>query len=234
MIYREFDTTTMPDFSIVTAPNSRYLRPSSSYAAPLEMRIHLTNGSTARFVQPDHECAECLLADLQPQRLFRKPQIVLESDGSLTTIPSTAVEHIALLNVTMPAEWALNPEIEDVVEFSPDSLTAESEASDRVMPDLFIEFEMRSGQISYLRVSTGDPQEIRLPLDAGLAFSHLLERPVVLGRRAEGGIFLLNPANVVRFTVHSNPITALSGVYKTGGLGPKMATSALPAGHYYS
>jgi len=85
--------------------------------------------------------------------------------------------------------------------------------------DLYGEYEMRSGRTLLLRVTPAPTgRDSALPIDHELMLSHLFRYPALTGRREEGGVFLLNPAAIVRFTAFPAP--------------PLAPTAALPAGYY--
>src|SRR5436190_20207454 len=55
---------------------------SKSQAAPLTIRIHLTDGSVQAFTQPDETINQKLWDEIEPSRLFMQQRIVIGSEHS--------------------------------------------------------------------------------------------------------------------------------------------------------
>jgi hypothetical protein len=199
------------------------LRIDAARTPALAVHVHLTSGRAIRFVQPDAAAARDLTGRVHPQRLFGQPLLLLTgAAGGLTAFPTGAVEQVDLLTDDAPA-WTHPDDVLDVVELSPEA-SARGRARRERPADLYAEFEMRSGRPVHLRVSFAPSSDDTgrgrvLSADRNLAFTHVFQRAVIWGRREEGGLFLLNPANVARLTA-----------FPPDSVAPPPA--ALPAGYF--
>src|ERR1700677_3155387 len=78
---------------IVLETNTRSSK-SGRTAPALEIRIHLTDGSTETFVQPEVEMAENILRQIAPSRLFAQSRIVIADDYSKSVFVCSEINRI--------------------------------------------------------------------------------------------------------------------------------------------
>jgi hypothetical protein len=174
----------------------------------LQIRIQGIDGSIATFVQNDPDLVNCTLRELNPDQILIHTKITIAGNHSVTTFIPALITRIDLITDRLSV-WDFPFVIGALLELT------ETEFHDfryqrqpRVQPRLpddfpmFLDIEMVNGRRSLLwtEVIAGFPAD-RLP---GI-YSLLKARSVIFGLRA-GGIGILNPANIVRFSVHPDPL----------------------------
>jgi hypothetical protein len=199
----------------------------------LQLTLHLVNGSRKQFVQTDPDTAQKILDQLRPERFFAQKQLHLFSDESITLIPLEHIERVDLQTDPLPV-WPHNERIHGVDEITEEDFLRIQRREPpppppvvlgRPMPakpplQIGILVEFRSGCTAYLSVYPRMPEaairssEVPTSEDMSLFFQHLFARPVLFGKMEdEEGIFLLNPANVIRFTLAPPPPEPSAGAW---------------------
>ncbi len=186
--------------------------------APCEVHVYLVSGGCARFEQADAAEAEELMAQIQPDKVFGLRHLLLAGSGFVTTYPADAVEQIDFL-VEIAPSWPPPPDFAEVAEIAPETYErAINRAQNRAYfetdpleerwgerPTVYAEVELRSRRTLYLRLTLA-PQERESPYRSiGQLMARLTDAPALVGLREEGGVFLLNPANIVRFAAYPTP-----------------------------
>jgi hypothetical protein len=188
--------------------------PRSSY---LEIQVHLTSGATpSRFVQSDPEVIGWLLEQVNPERLFLRRQLTLSGGGYMTAYPCSAIERIDFRSDSLP-HWVQHSEIRDICEITAEEFEMMSLQGDyqRHPEVIHSQIELSSGHRIHLAVRLRDSgNDLLTPIDLSLFLSHLFTGPSLLAR-CEGGVFFLNPTNIVRFVSRPAP--------------PELPTAAWPA-----
>jgi len=173
---------------------------SADTPAYLDIHLHFVNGRDARFVQTDSKEAQHVLEQIHPDRVFTaRPVLTIGDPASISLVPCSSVERIDFYVDPLP-DWPYHNEVRDAEEITEDLF----HARDRLSPELVARFELVSGAVTYLRLHFQPSRGPVTPLDASLFFSHLLSGPSLRGRM-EGGVFLINPANIVRVTIYPGP-----------------------------
>ncbi len=193
--------------------------PAAIGATYLQLTVQMVNGNREEFVQSDPEIAGTILGNVRPDRLFNTPHITLIDAGAVTIFPTDRIERLELRSDPLP-RWQQRPQISEVEEISASTFQHIAQRSQGHLPmEYGMQAEMRSGINYYLRIRFRRPtgSELREPLtadDTGRFLAHLFTGPAVFGSsRTEDCLFLLNPANVVRFTL-APPPAAVSGAWK--------------------
>lgn len=181
-------------------------------SAGLGIRVHLASGSTSTFVQPDLAEGRRIAARIDPEKLFSQKFISIAGERSMTNFPASAVERVDLL-MQNPPEWPLPDGVQDVVELYPEhfrNMLAErsghNNSSESHQParaqTVLAQLELTSGRISYalVRLETGaEPAGLTGQLE------QILTAPALWARGAQGGTVIINPAHLVRFSMHPAP-----------------------------
>ena len=189
----------------------------------IHLTLHLVNGKQRPFVQPESQAAQNLLNHLRPERIFAQKQFLISGKDSVTIIPSENVERVDFRSDPLPG-WAHSETIHSVHEVSAEEFLqiqrreppAAPLVLGRPMPPPPAQFgllvELRSGLMTYLSIRpklpiAGGPPVVKpTPEDTRLFLQHLFTRPILFGNMIDDqGIFLLNPANAVRFTLTPPP-----------------------------
>jgi hypothetical protein len=174
----------------------------------LQIRIQGVDGSVATFTQNEPDVVNRTLDEINPARILTQTKISIAGNHSITTFIPSLVTRIDLITDRLSV-WDYPFVIGALVELT------EAEFH-RFLHDLqqrgqpctsgdfpvFLEIEMVNGQRSFLwmEIVAGLPAERLLKI-----YSLFKERSLIFGLRA-GGIGVLNLANMVRFTVHPDPL----------------------------
>jgi len=184
-----------------------------SKKTPLEIRIHGASGSVKTFVQDDQTLAARILDGLHPARLFATGKITIAGEYSLTAFVASRVARVDF-NSEEFACWEFPPDISDVVELSEAEFhqrlhqNGSAQLEKREKPQTpgdfavrFLHVEMLGGQQVFLAIEF----VIELPAERLNKIHFLLSAPAVHFRLRQGGVGVLNLANMVRFTTYPGP-----------------------------
>jgi len=179
----------------------------------LQIRIHIQGGAIETFFQNDPAAATRILQGIHPAKLFGANRIAIAGEHSLTAFISCRITRVDFLSEGF-ALWEFPPGILDVVELS------EKEFRDRTHLDdparlekrknpkhpgefavVFVDMEMAGGQRIFLAVEI----MISLPAERLQRLNLLLASPALHCRLRQGGVAVLNLANLVRFTSYPGP-----------------------------
>jgi len=162
--------------------------------------VHLTNGESAHFVQTDTAAATRLVEQARPERAFARPHLTIADRDCLTTFPTDGIERIDILTSPVP-DW--QPETARVREVPQGGLAL----------GLDCRIALRSGQVVHLDITQRRQDNVLLPVDFSLFVTRLFSGRCLVGER-EGGLFLINPANIVRMDTFPSTATAMPGSWR--------------------
>ena len=185
-------------------------------AKSLQINIHKVDGSVETFTQSGAGLMNRILKELQPARIFNREKITIAGNHTTTTLISALVTRVDLINDQLSV-WDFPFVIGALLELTETEFHEFlNERQRRVQPRLSgdfptsLEIEMVNSQRAFLwmEVIAGFPTS-----QLFRAYSSLKERSLVFGLRT-GGIGVLNPANIVRFTVHQDPLNGPAEVWE--------------------
>ncbi len=186
---------------VPTASATPAAAPAAARAAYLDLRVHLVNGKSVRFVQTDTAQATRMIEQVRPERAFSQPHLSIVDGTSTTTIPTSVIERMDFLTSPAPL-W--QPDIATIREAA---TTADApRVHQYIQPDLRCQAELFSGRTIDLDLYLHDRETPLLPVDVSLFLTRLFSGKSVVGAR-EGGLFLLNPTNIMRVDTHSAEVT---------------------------
>jgi len=184
-----------------------------SKTSHLEIKIHGANGSIKNFVQDDKTLASRVLDSLHPARLFSSGKIIIAGEVSLTAFVASRVTRIDFISETF-ACWESPPDISDVVELSEEEFHqrlhqhSSGQMEKRDEPQTpgdfavrFLHVEMLGGHQIFLAIEI----VVGLPAERLNKIHFLLSAPAFHFRMRQGGVGVLNLANMVRFTAYPGP-----------------------------
>ena len=176
----------------------------------LTLRVHLADGSTESFHQPDAESAQKIRASLEPAQIFAKPRLVVAGAHFKSVyVPA----HILRLDVIQAAEahWQFPGGYSDVVELTESEFRQQSrldqpEAMVRrdqptAVGDLLVSFlklHMAGGRSYYLMIEF----PVKLPGENHSFLHFMLSKNALHLRLRDGGYGIVNLANLVGYTVY--------------------------------
>ncbi|MEW6304934.1 MAG: hypothetical protein AB1705_15780 [Verrucomicrobiota bacterium] len=180
---------------------------------PLKINVYHASGLISEFVQYDQAAALEFLGQLQPRKIFTPRVLVLSGDFSVSNIVSHQVSRIDFLTQeNVPCEFPDWISDLTVVPTHEEFLTATG--LDRGEParrsHSFFPGEEFEGHIAchllgaepvYARVR--GTMSVAVELRSRLV--HLFELPALQFKRPDGGITIVNPANLVRITMFPGP-----------------------------
>ena len=178
----------------------------------MKIVVHVTHGKSFVFEQPDPVEAGGILGGVHPNRLFAQPQIIIQGTTSTSGFATPAVEAV---------EFHTEVEIEWLKHGGPGLLTSVDRETfaaalaerkgqlaalrNKLAPGDRIfgqgEMVMRSDRRFYLHFESvvGGQLDMRHNLSA------FLEARSMAAMLPEGGALLINPANIVRWTLYPGP-----------------------------
>ena len=184
---------------------------STSASKPfLTIRFHLTDGSVHSFVQTDDAVARKIWESVDPARLFARPRIVIGSDHSKAVFVSAETIRVDFLQDSFQC-WEFPGGYSDVIELSEEEfrkharLDQPAQMTKREQPtpvgDLlvsFVQLHMRGGRPQFAMVEV----PVKLPAESQSFMQFMLSKASVHMRLREGGIGVLNLANLAAYTVY--------------------------------
>ncbi|MCI0745833.1 MAG: hypothetical protein L0Y58_10550 [Verrucomicrobia subdivision 3 bacterium] len=178
--------------------------------APLTIRFHHTDGTTRAFTQADAAINEKLWDEIDPSRLFARPRIVVGSEHSKSVFVTAEIIRVDFHHDSFQC-WKFPGGYSDIVEVSEDEfrtgarLDAPSLRTKRDRPmapgDLlqsFVKLQLRGGQPLFAKVKA----LTKLPAESQSFMQFLLSKAAVHMRLRDGGIGVVNLANLVGYTVY--------------------------------
>jgi hypothetical protein len=175
----------------------------------LEIAVYLTDGRTVHFFQNDAEAVQHLKDHLNPARFFQQETIIIGGSKDMTAFPTAHVVRVDLKSAVL-SDTAHLPGIARVREMTAD----EFQATDLRTPPLdraFAEMELSGGNVLYHTLyfdRSPDVQELigqRTVLDQAAFINNLFSGQAFHGELADRGIYIVNPARILRFTFHPTP-----------------------------
>ena len=179
----------------------------------LEIKIHGASGSLNIFAQNDDTLASRILDGLHPAQLFSKGNITIAGKYSLTAYVASQVTRIDFISEEF-ACWEFPADISDVVELSEEefdqrlhqngSMQMEKREKPQTPGDFAVRFlhvEMLGGQQIFLAIEI----VVGLPAERLNNIHFLLSAQALHFRMRQGGVGVLNLANMVRFTTYPGP-----------------------------
>jgi len=179
----------------------------------LKIRIHGASGSLKIFAQNDDTLASRILDGLHPVQLFSKGKITIAGEYSLTAYVASQVTRIDFISEEF-ACWEFPADISDVVELSKEEFdhrlhqNGSGQMEKREKPQTpgdfavrFLHVEMLGGQQIFLAIEI----VVGLPAERLNKIHFLLSAQALHFRMRQGGVGVLNLANMVRFTTYPGP-----------------------------
>ena len=178
--------------------------------AGLTIRFHLTDGSIHSFVLTDDAAARKLWEGVDPARLFARPRIVVGSEHSKAVFVSAETVRVDFLHESFQC-WEFPGGYSDIVELSEEEfrkharLDQPSQMTKREQPtpvgDLlvsFVKLQMRGSGPLFVMIEV----PVKLPAESQSFMQFMLSKASVHMRLREGGIGVLNLANLAAYTVY--------------------------------
>ncbi len=180
----------------------------------MNITIHVSNGESFRFAQPDKETALKVLDGFQPNRLFTRPQILVHGSFSVSGFSSKEVEFIEFETDLEPG-WTNRQRMESLQVLAKEDfdealmkltrrlekgLSTEDESAFHGLVD----FRFLSGRELYLRAAF----EKLGSIDDRHRLQSFFESEGFAARMSRGGWTVINTRAIVRYTIQPGPPTA--------------------------
>lgn len=182
---------------------------------PLEITVYLKNGSTDHFVQSDPKLITEILGKIKhPSKLYVLPTIMIGSAGLVTSYQTESITRIDLAGPELP-DWPYLQGAGRITETPLEEYYRERRTPGYVEARKRAWGESGTLQIGFTELELTDGQrlvwEVRMQsreltvLDI-VPFTHqLLAAGGLHALRIEGGVMMINPANVVRLSFFPGP-----------------------------
>ena len=176
---------------------------------PLEICVHLTNGTVHRFSQESQDEIKDMLEGVHPNQIFEHPQLILAGKHSMSFIRSGEATRIDFLNAELP-DW---PRLGGAQQMSviPEEayfqrIAAEPESRVRIIEagERFLQWarlECAGGQMVHLEMEGNARQR----LERMRLISHVLSQSAVWAGLPEGGFTVINMSKVLAMTIVPGP-----------------------------
>lgn len=203
----------------------------NTMASYVQVDLQLVSGQHHQFAQNEACLAQQVLGHLRPDRVYTQKSMIFHDAKGVTIQPTEGVERMDLFSDALP-QWPHVERIVAIEEIDVEEFQCLAQRDPlptlrilgRTVPTLPTEFgaavELRSGAVVYFRiltekveVSARERSEITAD-DTRQFLTHFFTRPIVFGwTRDRRGIFLLNPANIVRYALSPAPQESVAGAW---------------------
>ena len=186
----------------------------NAISVDLTVEVRSADGTSTEFYQSDEECIRKTLCSLVTPRLLTQPQLILASKHGVSTVPCRAIDMILartaakapmIFPLIFPARFL---DITEVPEDGPDYDFKAAEDDPLAGSNSASPFTARADihtlggwvmSLNILAMTAGTSHDKRQ------ALARLSDLPIIPFRLAEGGIGLINPANVTRVSPRPAP-----------------------------
>jgi hypothetical protein len=178
-----------------------------NHAIPdLQIRIHKLDGSVSTFVQDDVQIAKQILDTFDPMQAFSRQNIVLADNQSHTSFPASQITRIDL-DSKEHSHLIFESGLVEAVELSKDEFEALIQnlairdqwtrlGEEDAFVVAFLNAEMADGQCVLLTMEV----DAKSPQGLSELREFLMNRPGLCFRMRNGGVAVLNLANLARLT----------------------------------
>jgi hypothetical protein len=183
----------------------------------LQINIHKVDGSIVTFSQSEAVQATQILSELDPAGIFNQERIAIAGDDAVAMFTTSLITRVDLITDQLSV-WDFPFVVGALLELTGAEFHGFLHEQQRLLQThpasdfpIFLDVEMVNRRHAYLwaEVVAGFPAE-RL----SRACSLLKERSLIFGLRTSG-IGVLNPANLVRLTMHPDSLNGLVEVWHT-------------------
>ena len=168
----------------------------------LTLDIRTEDGAQTRFVQPDEVSVKRTLRQLVSPQLFAPPLLTLASEQSTSGIPTRTIDMILahtpapLPPLPLPGGWVDAVEVTDEALIHLGAMEASAAADGKHV--MLAEVHTLGDWMIRLKLETIIPASVQ---EERHLWDHFLDLPAIPFRLKEGGLGIINPANIVRATV---------------------------------
>jgi hypothetical protein len=193
----------MPGIAIRAAGEDNFMNKSSQ---KLQIKIHETNGTATSFDQNDPALAKAILEGFDPTELINRETLIIGDERSHSTIPVSQVTRVDFTSGTSPLV-IFRDELVEALELT--KLQFEALIRNRIMGEQWQQVSYADKSIVvFLEVTLGGNQSVLLTMDMkfdsvpniGEIQEYLLQRSGLCFRMQNGGVAVINLANLTRLT----------------------------------
>jgi hypothetical protein len=195
-----------------------------NHAIPnLQIHIHKVDGATTTFVQNDAGEVRKILDGFEPAHIFDREKFVITDGNSITSLPVSKITRIDLVSERQP-HLIFPVGIVDAVELTEtefqtlirNTVLREQWEEMTTQEDslvTFLDLELADGQCLFLTTEMHVQLQSEEPWKTN---GHPLAGSSLCFRRRDGGMAVLNLANVIRLTFFPKPVHSLAGAWHAG------------------
>ncbi len=181
----------------------------------MEISIHIADGESFSFVQPDEQEIQKIFTNAQPNRIFTNKQILVYGKMAVSSFNASAIEYIEFdtdKEVNWPKIQQLNEaHIVDEEEFK-NIMTMLSRKYKGTRDDIGVgdevhgamELILRSGKKLFVGYKTTAKQGV----EARQGLTHLFNQPALHFDRFPQGKIIINTEAISRYAIYPGPPTA--------------------------
>jgi hypothetical protein len=165
----------------------------------LVIKIHQTDGCSTRFTQTEPLAIQSLLDHLHPDTVFHHPQIFVADEDSLNVYQTNSIAWIQVIMEGFP-DWNFPPSVDHInviteTEFHTLAAHPNPIESGQAL-FLAVQLDLVNGEQIFYKVY-GPKATMLIDIDMSIK-SLFIEGRCLMARSPEGGVVLVNAANVLR------------------------------------
>ncbi|MBC7527354.1 MAG: hypothetical protein H7308_07365 [Chthonomonadaceae bacterium] len=174
---------------------------------PFEIHIRFEDGRVSKFSSSDLLHTQSLLSHLTPARLYNPKQFILAGANSLSAVQTEFIVSVEFVGEGLPT-WEFLYNAQDIEQIDEDTFRADfkPESYGVVVPpalvEIFAEIEMVSGTRYFLRMKLPVDRPSIQPIEMAMFLNNLVSSHGFYFRRLGGGLTVLNPSKIARFTFY--------------------------------
>ena len=176
----------------------------------LEVHLHLEDGRISKFRQEDPARIAAILSHLVPARLFIAKQFILAGVDSLSAMQTAFIVSVDFISDALP-QWEFLYNAQDIEQISEETFRTDFKPEEYkiVYPpavvEIFAEIELVSGQRLFIRLKLPLDRPSIQPIEMAMFLQNIVASHGFYFRRLGGGLTIVNPAQIVRFTFYPGP-----------------------------
>lgn len=195
-----------------------------NHAIPnLQIHIHTVDGATTTFVLNDADEVKMILDGFEPTHIFDREKFVITDGNSITSLPVSKITRIDLISELLPhlifpvgivnavelTETEFKTLIQNpVMRQQWEQLTTQDDAL-----VTFMDLELADGQCLFLTTEMHVELQSEEPWKTN---GHPLDGSSLCFRMRNGGVAVLNLANLIRLTFFPKPVHPLADAWHAG------------------
>ncbi len=204
----------------------------------LQIHIHKVDGATTTIIQNDADEVKKTLDGFEPTHIFDRNRFVITDGNSITSLPTSKITRIDLISEVLP-HLIFPIGIVGAVELTETEFQAlvrnpmmreqwQQMATQEDSVVTFLDLELADGQCLFLTMEMHVELQSEEPWKTN---GHPLDGSGLCFRMRNGGVAVLNLANLTRLTFYPKPMIPLADAWNAGQFYSTPLASHFAGGH---